>query len=367
MPIRIVYDYQKFSEQRYGGISRYYFELASRVNLLDGFDVEIFCPLFINEYIKGKSVSVSGVYIPEIPKMTKFIGKINHALTRLSLFSKPPDIVHETYYSEKEIAPQSTAKIVTVHDMILEKYPKFFPNAEMDRLSVHKSKAIKRADKIICISENTKKDLIEFLDVDSHKIAVVYHGYPSINYPEDVARLILEPYILFVGSRSGYKNFGRCIEAYGRSSWIRNNFKLVCFGGGRFSSDELGKMHTLSIPDRSIVHFSGGDHVLTALYYHASALVYPSLYEGFGLPLLEAMSFKCPVVCSNTSSMPEVAGMAAEYFDPKSTDSIVSALESVLSSPDKSRLLTLNGLERVKHFSWEKCAEETSVIYQSVV
>jgi glycosyltransferase involved in cell wall biosynthesis len=160
------------------------------------------------------------------------------------------------------------------------------------------------------------------------------------------------PFVLFVGDRGGYKNFDTLVRAMGTSRVLRD-MPLVCFGGG-------------PIRDKRVIHVSGGDDVLASLYTQAAALVYPSLYEGFGMPLLEAMACGCPVVCSNTASLPEIAGDAAELCDPSDPAHIAAAIENVLS-PARATELRRLGAARVKEFTWEKCARETREVYRSLL
>lgn len=126
-------------------------------------------------------------------------------------------------------------------------------------------------------------------------------------------------------------------------------------------------MKSLGISLNSVIHFSGGDDVLAGLYGRAAVFVFPSLYEGFGIPLLEAMSLGCPVVCSNGGSLPEVAGDAAELFDPMDETGMRSSIERVVSSSERSQFLVVRGYERIKKFSWAKCAQDTFDVYNKVL
>ena len=221
---------------------------------------------------------------------------------------------------------------------------------------------------IICISENTRKDLLEIIDVDPQKVSVVHLGYSlSIPASKKMEKIIQHPYLLYVGKRGGYKNFERLLNAYADSNRLKKDFCLVCFGGGDFISEELDYINHLGISKDRILYCSGDDTLLAKFYFHASAFVYPSLYEGFGIPLLEAMSFSCPVICSNISSIPEVAGDAAEYFDPYSVENIMDAIENVVYSDHKRNHLIPLGLKRIEEFSWEKCAIKTKSIYSSLL
>jgi glycosyltransferase involved in cell wall biosynthesis len=365
--MHIIYDYQIFSNQRYGGISRYFGEIARIIPTIEGDSVEIFAPLYINEYIRrSATVQLTGIKAPR-PKFTKLATRlINSSLTRLRNYSaRDTNIFHETYYSLLDCAPRSAKRIITVHDMIHEK----FPDALSRDDATHRAKlaALLRADHIICISENTRRDLIETTDTPAEKTSVVHHGYSLTTMSQSAPSPIFEvPYLLYVGAREGYKNFEGLLAAYTRSN-LRNEFSLVCFGGGSATPRESSLIQSLGINPVNIIFLSGSDSTLSSLYASASAFVYPSLYEGFGIPPLEAMSFGCPVVCSNTSSMPEVVGDAAELFDPNDLDSMCAALERVLFSTHRSQELVALGFERIKLFSWEKCARETLGIYKHVL
>ena len=172
--------------------------------------------------------------------------------------------------------------------------------------------------------------------------------------------------MIYIGSREGYKNFRQFLTAFSQSRLCRD-FKLLIIGGGNLSSEELGLMHSLGLNLNQIEHVSAGPHELERYYSDSAALVYPSIYEGFGLPPLEAMSYGCPVISSNAGSMPEVLGDAASYFDPMSTDSISSAIESVVYSTNASRDLAHRGLRQVSNYSWEKCALQTKLLYESLI
>lgn len=367
--MRIIYDYQIFSQQEYGGISRYFYELASRIAQSEGCNACISAFLYVNKYIKGdEKFEIIGTPVPRIPHMGKVQIAANHLLSRVFVPHYKPDIIHETYYAKHGIAPAKAKTILTVYDMTYERFCDCFPTKQ--KISRDKAYAVKRADHIICISENTKNDLVGLLNVDSSKVSVIHLGYTN-NAAMDKTRMDTgsaeKPYILYVGQRTVYKNFSRLLEAYAKSPRLQQEFKLVCFGGDSFSTEEANKILGLKLSLENVVHVMGNDGLLKALYANASLFVFPSLYEGFGIPLLEAMSLSCPVVCSNTSSFPEVAGEAADYFDPWSVDEMICSIESVAFSTERRKQLIARGLERIKLFSWEKCAEETLGVYSSLL
>jgi glycosyltransferase involved in cell wall biosynthesis len=257
--------------------------------------------------------------------------------------------------------------VLTVHDMIHERFPDFFPHNE--HLSQIKAQAVRRADHIFCISESTKKDLMELLDVEEEKITITHLATSLAPCTQSLSGKSKAPgsYILYVGDRAAkYKNFKGLLQAYTLSNALKNDFGIVCFGGGKLAPSEKQWMSKLSIPEGKVTQLAGDDSLLAELYSKASIFVCPSLYEGFGIPLLEAMSCGCPVACSNTSSLPEVAGVAAELFDPFDYASILEAIERVVYSSSRAEELIAAGSARVLEFSWEKTAEITAAVYLSL-
>lgn len=362
--INIVYDHQIFDKQKYGGISRYFYEVASRITRNNNYDVKFASPIFINYYLKYDISLVKGLYVPKIPKTGKFIQLINNLIAPYLVQFCNPTLVHETYYSYKSAAPNNAKVVVTVHDMIHELFPESFEAGDTTRFN--KAAAVNRADHVICVSENTQQDLIRLLGVDPAKTSVVHHGYEMLVAPSGMRRCE-DPYILYVGSRGGYKNFDRLLQGYAASPSIHENFQLVAFGGGELTRQERSRIKELGGGRWQVRHFSGGDEVLADLYEAAHVFVYPSLYEGFGIPPLEAMSVGCPVLCSDRSSLPEVLGDAAGFFDPESVDSIATALERVLFDTSYRQGMIGKGYGRCVRYSWEKCAKETLDVYRYVL
>jgi glycosyltransferase involved in cell wall biosynthesis len=250
--------------------------------------------------------------------------------------------------------------------MIHEKFPEYFPRS--DNTSRIKKNSIKKATHIICISQNTKNDLMEIYEVDDKKISVIHHGVEVIEQREHLNNKNIngKPYLLFIGVRYGYKNFNKMIHAISCSRALIESFDVIAFGGGEFNRVEQEQILALGFKLNQVKHINGDDDVMRNLFQGASAFVYPSLYEGFGLPPLEAMANKCPVVSSNTSSMPEVILDAAEYFNPNSSDEIRMAIERVVFSSERSRELMENGNKRILEFSWNKCAARTLDVYKKL-
>jgi glycosyltransferase involved in cell wall biosynthesis len=169
-----------------------------------------------------------------------------------------------------------------------------------------------------------------------------------------------------VGNRGIYKNFNLLVTAYASSQKLMRDFDLVAFGGGPFTVEEFSLFDHYKIQLERVHHRGGDDNKLAMQYIGASLFVYPSLYEGFGLPPLEAMRFGCPVASSNTSSMPEVLGDAVEYFDPLNEESIIKSLEAVLYNKQYTDDLIMKGFLKVQEYSWNRCAQVTLEIYHSL-
>jgi len=173
-------------------------------------------------------------------------------------------------------------------------------------------------------------------------------------------------YILFVGKRNGYKNFNIFIESITPLFDDNLDLTVVCVGGGEFNNQELELFEELTIKEK-VFQFNLDDNTLAQCYSNALLFVFPSLYEGFGIPILESFSSSCPLVCSNTSSFPEVAEEGAVYFDPSSKESIYNSVKQVLDSKDERDRLIKNGQERLKYFSWEKAVHETNKVYRNIL
>jgi glycosyltransferase involved in cell wall biosynthesis len=364
--MRIAYDHQIFAWQEYGGISRYFFEVAKRINKIGGFDVSVVSPFFVNRYLEAdRSIKIWGRQVSRYPRPQRIAWKLNKALVWWKLHREPPDLVHETYYVAQKLSSSKTPTIVTVYDMIHEKFREMYSSD--DATPQMKKAAVGRADHIICISENTRRDLVDILKVDPARTSVIHLAPTALPEKEGESRPVTDrPYIAYVGPRAGYKNFSRLIRAFAISEFLRNNFSIACFGGGEFTSVERQEMSDARLIAEQVIHASGGDEMLKPIYRGATAFVYPSLYEGFGIPPLEAMAANCPVVASKTGSVPEVCGEAAEYFDPYQPESIANAIERVVTSTGRRKELIDLGALQIRKYSWDICAQQTAAVYRVV-
>ena len=363
--MRVVYDYQIFGAQEFGGVSRYFCALASHLARLDAVTAKIVAPLHINRHLRQAREGVAvGRYLPRLPRTGRLIGALNARLFPLAAAGVHPDVVHETYFAPRQTYPGKALRVLTVYDMIHERYVANF--SPTDRTAAFKRRAVERADIVVCISENTRRDLLELLQMSPERTVVTHLGYDALNPGETRANDLTEgaPYLLYVGARYKYKNFLGLARAYAGSPRLRTSFRIVCFGGGSLTRAEQSELHALGLTNEQVVQVGGDDDMLGRLYAGAYAFVYPSKYEGFGIPPLEAMSLGCPVICSNTSSIPEVAGDAAEYFDPDDLHSIATAIERAVYSDARRNELIALGRARCRIFSWERCARETRAAYE---
>jgi glycosyltransferase involved in cell wall biosynthesis len=268
--------------------------------------------------------------------------------------------------------------VLTVHDMAHEYFPETVEKNSLKYFIKDFPEAVKKAHKIIAVSETTKNDLIRFLQLPPEKITVVYNGCDESFRPIKDEELLdtvrdrfkLPPsYILFVGTLQPRKNIDGLVEAFAQLCHDDGFYHdLVIAGGAGWKSEGL-KGHIKSLGLEGRVHFTGyvDENDLPALYNLAAVFAFPSLYEGFGLPVLEAMACGVPVVTSNTSSIPEVAGDAAVLVDPHSADAIADGLRKVLTDPVLKKTCVEKGIERAKLFTWEQSATETLAVLRQTV
>ncbi|MBH3359956.1 glycosyltransferase family 1 protein [Pseudomonas guariconensis] len=287
--------------------------------------------------------------VVEVPKLTRPWERYSKVE-----FDDHKSVFHSTYYR----LPRGRAKgvVTTVHDFTYERFssgPKKWVH------SWQKRKAISGADTIICVSENTKKDLLEFLRVrDSQKVVVIPNGVSGAY--KYLGKAVKEQ-VLFVGARGGYKNFKNAVLAL---SDISDVF-LMCVGGGGFSKEEIGFLEYY-MPGRYQHAGRITNEQLNICYNESICLVYPSLYEGFGIPVLEAMRAGCPVVAVDSSSIPEVAGEAALLLEAGCVEEIKNAINFFLLSENRNMYVE-RGFKRAKLYSWDETCRRTVEVYEDLL
>jgi glycosyltransferase involved in cell wall biosynthesis len=276
------------------------------------------------------------------------------------------DIAHPTYYtllSQREVGQYRCPVVITVWDMIHELFPELYPNSEF---VARKRRAIEAADAILCISENTKQDLLSRYPVDEAKVLVTYLAANLAATPVTSAQPTpSRPYFLYVGARTGYKNFHGLLSAFAVAATIATE-TILCVVGPRFSDDEDQLIDEFGLSGKVENYGAVSDSQLATLYQRSLALVYPSLYEGFGIPPLEAMQCGTLVIAANRSSIPEVVGDAGLLFDPDERDDLTDILVHVARHPEARQPFIERGHSRLRKFTWDKTVRDTVEVYRSL-
>lgn len=322
--------------------------------------------------------------VPLVPECLKIVPVM--AQERLCIVPRLKESKLDVFHSLHQFTPpyqiQNCRSLVTVHDLIYGLFPEIYLKGKIQQwVYFARISAIKKASKIIADSENTKKDVMRLLGIPENKIKVVYLGvaenfHPIKNSPlvGSVMRKygINKEYILHVGGVSATKNINRLLLAFKQLITMRKkDLALVVVGNFSFTPDYQrafrAKLEELSLQKKVILPGHVPEKDLILLYNEASLFVYPSLYEGFGLPPLEAMACGCPVVVSRTASLPEVIGDAGLYVNPYEPEEISRAMFEVLTGKSLKERMILKGLRRAKLFFWQKTAKQTLSVYEEIL
>lgn len=366
--MKVLFDTQIFILQKHGGISRLFSELYREYTMQD-YGIEAFMPAFYADNMHAKEYNLPQRILfttGHFKGKTRFAKAFNNYSFRKSIKRINPDLIHPTYYEYPFNMLSSIPFVITVHDMIHEKFASTFFFHDKN-ISEYKKKLAISARRIIAVSKATKNDLIECFNIDPSKIDVVYHGNSMVieNFLYSKEDVLNKPYILFVGQRSLYKNFLTFIKG---CAPILNKYDLdlLCVGGGNFTNIELEQCNKLGILKR-VHQLTLNDKQLRVAYKNAIAFVFPSLYEGFGIPLLEAFSQGCPIIASDIPVFREIAGDAALYCDPGSYESIEHAIEQMISNEAMRQKYILKGKNKIKEYSWSRCALQTANVYKKAL
>jgi glycosyltransferase involved in cell wall biosynthesis len=273
------------------------------------------------------------------------------------------DVYHATY-QRWEPAIRHRALVATHHDATQERFPELFRNA--GAIQARKRRLYQRADMVICVSESARRDLLEIYDVDRSRTCVVHHGVTPVAGGAARRDDKGQPYVLYVGSRSAYKNFLALLRAFATAE-ATHGMQLLVAGGGRWNAGERETIVALGLEGRVLLLPRVEEAHLGELYRGAALFVYPSLYEGFGMPPLEAMSARCPVLVSRSSALPEVCGEAAHYFDPADEGALERELGRLLGDTDLLRAKVDAGRAWVGRYTWETSAQGTLAAYREAL
>jgi glycosyltransferase involved in cell wall biosynthesis len=293
------------------------------------------------------------------------------------LYRRKLDLYHSTHY----VLPAwlQSKVVVTIHDIIHLLYPEFLPS-NLAFLYAQRMirRSLTRGDRIIAVSQNTRSDLMHHFDVDGRKIQVVHNGVEDIfRKPlpaEDLDRWlrdlgISQPYILFVGNPKPHKNLDNLVKAYARARRLAQfDAPLICVGhrdGSEFKIRQRAEY--LGVGDRVRLLGHVAQEALPAIYQGATLFLYPTLYEGFGLPVIEAMASGVAVITSNTSALKEIAEGYAHLVDPLDIDGMAKAIARCMGDPEHRASLAKLGLRRSEDFRWDRAAKKTLEIYLDVI
>lgn len=352
------------------GIGTYVRHLVEGIGQLDG----------ENDYILFTGSDASATF-SELPGNFRLVEESAPVYSARELFAlawrlwrRRVDLYHATHYVLPAFVPGRA--VVTIHDIIHLLYPQFLPSP-LAYLYAQRMirRSLTRGDAVIAVSSSTKTDLMEYFDVGGDKIQVVYQGVSEVyrqpvddqRITEVAARLgIQRPYLLFVGNPKPHKNLDNVIRAYARALRLRPFVgDLVCIGDrgqGDFKIEQRAEQLGIRERVRLVGHVA--DELLPAVYQGATLFLFPTLYEGFGLPVVEAMASGVPVITSNTSSLQEIAEGYAHLVDPLDVDAIAGAIAKCMHDREHRASLAQLGRRRAEDFRWQRTAEQTLEIYR---
>lgn len=353
--MKVLFDHQIFNYV-FGGAAKYFVMLLSH---LPRECWECTAIASSSEYIKRKALMK---YLPyEFRGQTVLMEYLNRPYTNCIMRQGQFDVFHQTNFGTYCLKSLGNKPMVTTyHDSNLSTIDPHPEIVERQRIS------LERADAVICVSNHTKNDMLRLFHLDAQKVKVIYHGIERTDMSVLAEqRVVKDDYILYVGRRSAYKNFRKFIEVFSELHLKYPKIKVVCTSNV-FSKEEQMRFKELGIED-CMIHVAADETTMLRLYRDALFFAFPSFYEGFGMPILEAWSCGCPVVLSDASCFPEIAGSGGLFFKPESKEDMLRQFDAVLSDSCLRKKLVLNGYERMKRFSWEKCAEEHMQLYRTLL
>jgi glycosyltransferase involved in cell wall biosynthesis len=351
-----------FRHQARGGITRYVLEIARRLRR----PAEVVMGVHQSAELAGLAIPARLAWrMPAVRGGHRLAGLANGLIDAVAIAPRRDVIVHPSYYRDPRGLPVRAPLVLTVHDMIHERLPEQFParwwSADPAR---YKADLCRRADRILCNSETTRRDLLELLAVPEAKVRVTPHASRDWSpiAPRPMAD-VREPFVLWVGERHSYKNFPAALAAWASCPAARGT-DLLCIGGGAFRASERAAIEAAGAAER-VRQRVCGDGELRWAYEHAQALLYTTLWEGFGVPLLEAMWMGCPVLASDRAPFREVGGDAAVYAEPTDLAALRAGLDAALAAGRDASAVAGRRAQAAR-FSWDTCAEQHEAVYREL-
>ncbi len=353
--MKVHFDDQIMRHQRRGGVSRYFVELVREFEN----DPDLGVRVDLDWRGSGNEHAIDAGLGREASRRDQWLERLQQRLP-----SRAADIVHPTwYYPDRLPDPAGPPMVVTVVDMIPELLPDVFTNRSQH---LGKEEFAKRARAILCISESTRRDLRQIYGPLDATVEVVHLGVGGEFRPGQVpGQPLPEDFLLFVGNRRAYKDFAVALDAFAGVRAEHPGLSLVAVGGGKLTGEELADIRRLAL-EGSVHRVDATDTELPALFGAARAFLFPSRYEGFGLPTLEAMACGTPVVLADSSSHPEVGGDAALYFAPGDASALGAQILRILGDGELATGMVARGLERAAAFTWRRTAIQTRDVYAAV-
>lgn len=372
--MRIGIDGNEANVERKVGISEYSFELIKQFSFLKRED--IFWKIYLKSEKNDDFPSISKNWTYSIFGPSKLWTQIALPLNLYKDSNRPHVFFSPGHYAPR-FSPVPT--VISIMDLAFFHFPEYFTKKDLTQLHNWTSYSVKQAKRVITISQATRSDIIKLYGITGEKISVIYPGIKeesnivnNISMSEIKSKYnISQEYILFVGTLQPRKNIEKLIESF--SLLLRKNesentkLQLVIVGkkGWKYESI-LSAPKRFGISERVKFLDFVPDEELASLYRHAQLFVFPSLYEGFGLPVLEAMKHGCPVLTSNISSLPEAGGDAAIYCDPENSKDIAEKIEKIIKDSSLRKEMIEKGYKHIKNFSWEKAAKQTLAVLEEV-
>lgn len=359
--MKILYDHQIFASQSYGGVSRYFAEV---IRHLPASSWEVSATLSNNHYARYYGIVNCPRFLPsyDFKHKGRLMAALGNPYSKYRLWVGDYDIYHPTNFDTFGLsAVGGRAVVITYHDTNF--LTSHNHNRRMERLQ---AECVRRADKIIAVSQNTRHDLLQHFDIAPDKVEVIHHGVSRL--PDKAFAHIAPPdypYILYVGLRHAFKNFTTFAHAFSLVAPHHPELRVVCTRTP-FTPQEQALFRRLGIEKRMSV-IVADEAMLARLYTAAEFFVFPSRYEGFGMPLLEAMSYGCPSLLARASCFPEIGGEAALYFAPDSIDDMAEKMERLLNDPSLRSHYSALGRERASLFSWERSAQKHLKLYAALL
>lgn len=359
--VRVTFDDQIYTGQAFGGVSRYFTEVISQFRLDSTLGIDAVTPF---TWVKNEGLILADPAHYRLPSGPAVLRRgAAMRVMNAARFATPlrrAEILHHTYFLPAYLRLPARRRVCTVYDMI----PEILDDAALKASNHAKERFARECDAVLCISHTTKADLFRFYGTLDKPVEVT-----PLAVSEDFFKAMPDasefPYIAFVGRRHAYKNFDVVLRAFALIAGEHPDVRLMASGGGPFTEHECERINALGLSGR-VIQRNLAEAELPSLYANALAMVFPSYYEGFGLPILEGFAARCPVVVADTPCSIEVSGGAAEVFAPDDDERLAGILTRLITDPVARARLVEAGSLRARDFSWHKCASLTAEVYRRI-